>query len=129
VLVFPNWQLLRQEAQQLDLTLSAEDLLRHPWILKRYQAIVEVASCHLPYWSTVKQFRLIPTALTVEKGLLTPIGQLQRAAIVERFALEIEALYGNRSNPPAQSESPPPSFLEEDACPAFAQSLNPRFTT
>jgi long-chain acyl-CoA synthetase len=132
VLMFPNWQTLRQEAQQLGLTLSAEDLLRHPWVLKRYQAIVEAANCHLPYWSAVKQFRLIPTALTVEKGLLTPIGQLQRAAIIERFALEIEALYGNSYSPLEQSEPSPPSpppFLEEEACPVFAQSLNPRFTT
>jgi long-chain acyl-CoA synthetase len=131
VLVFPNWQTLRKEAQRLGLTLSAEDLLRHPWILKRYQAIVEAANCHLPYWSAVKQFRLIPTALTVEKGLLTPIGQLQRAAIVERFEPEIEALYGNSSSPSVHPEplSPAPPFSEEEACPVFAQSLNPRFTT
>jgi long-chain acyl-CoA synthetase len=131
VLVFPNWQMLRQEAQRLGLTLSAEDLLRHPWILKRYQAIVEAANCHLPYWSAVKQFRLIPTALTVEKGLLTPIGQLQRAAIVERFALEIEALYGNSSSPsdPPGPLPPAPPSSEEEVCPVFAQSLNPRFTT
>jgi long-chain acyl-CoA synthetase len=131
VLVFPNWQMLRQEAQRLSLTLSAEELLRHPWILKRYQAIVEAANCHLPYWSAVKQFRLIPTALTVEKGLLTPIGQLQRTAIVERFAPEIEALYSNSSSPSEHPEPPPPAppSLEEEACPIFAQSLNPRFTT
>jgi long-chain acyl-CoA synthetase len=130
VLIFPNWKALRQEGQRLGLTLSAEELLHHPWIAKRYQTLVEAANCHLPYWSAVKQFRLLPTALTVEKGLLTPIEQLQRAAIVERFASEIEALYGNSSTSPAQSESaPPPPALEEDACPIFAQSLNPRFTT
>jgi long-chain acyl-CoA synthetase len=129
VLIFPNWKALRQEGQRLGLTLSAEELLHHPWIAKRYQTIVEAANCHLPYWSAVKQVRLLPTALTVEKGLLTPIEQLQRAAIVERFASEIEALYGNSSPTSVQSESPPPPALEEDACPIFAQSLNPRFTT
>ncbi|WP_404785808.1 AMP-dependent synthetase/ligase [Altericista sp. CCNU0014] len=132
VLLFPNWQMLRQEAQRLGLALAAEDLLHHPWILKRYQAIVEAANCHLPYWSAVKQFRLIPTALAVEKGSLAPIGQLQRAAILERFASEIDALYGSHSSSSEQPESPLPSAppsLEEDACPAFARSLNPRFTT
>ncbi len=133
VLLFPNWKALRQEAQRLGLTLSAEDLLRHPWILKRYQAIVEAANCHLPYWSAVKQFRLIPTALTVEKGLLTPIGQLQRTAILARFASEIEMLYGTAAPTPSEPfttphPSPPPD-LEGEACPAFAQSLSPRFTT
>lgn len=131
VLLFPNWTSLRHEAQKLGLALFAEDLLHHPWILKRYASIVESANCHLPYWSAVKQFRLVPTALTVEKGLLTPIGQLHRAAIVERFASEIEALYGTNPSPPeppSGSPSPPPS-LGAEACPAFAQSLNPRFTT
>jgi long-chain acyl-CoA synthetase len=129
VLILPNWQALRQEAQKLGLIEPTEALLHHPWILNRYQAIVEAANCHLPYWAAVKQFRLLPTALTVERGLIAPIGQLQRAAIVERFAVEIEALYGN--NPPDKNTmlSPPPSIFENEACPAFAQSLNPKFTT
>ncbi|MGB8699169.1 MAG: hypothetical protein WCD18_07120, partial [Thermosynechococcaceae cyanobacterium] len=80
-------------------------------------------------WAAVKSFRLLPTALTVERGLITPIGQLQRAAVAERFATEIEALYG--SNPPEKPKplAPPPPPLENEACPVFAQSLNPKFTT
>ncbi len=129
VLIFPNWQALRQEAQKLGLIEPTETLLHHPWILNRYQAIVEAANCHLPYWAAVKQFRLLPTALAVERGMIAPIGQLQRAVVVERFATEIEALYG--SNPPEKHTalSPPPLLLENEACPIFAQSLNPKFTT
>ncbi len=129
VLIFPHWQALRQEAQKLGLIEPTEALLHHPWILNRYQSIVEAANCHLPYWAAVKQFRLLPTALTIERGLITPISQLQRAVMIERFTAEIEALYG--SNPPekqttALSPLPPP---ENEACPVFAQSLNPKFTT
>jgi long-chain acyl-CoA synthetase len=129
VLIFPNWQALRREAQKLGLIEPTEALLHHPWILSRYQSIVEAANCHLPYWAAVKQFRLLPTALTVERGWITPIGQLQRAAIVERFATEIEALYGG--NPPDKNtiHALPPPIFENEACPVFAQSLNPRFTT
>jgi long-chain acyl-CoA synthetase len=128
-LIFPNWQALRQEAQKLGLTEPTEALLHHPWILNRYQSIVEAANCHLPYWAAVKQFRLLPTALTLDRGLITPIGQIQRAAMIERFATEIEALYG--SNPPDKKMllSPPPPIFENEACPVFAQSLNPKFTT
>jgi long-chain acyl-CoA synthetase len=128
VLIFPNWQALRQEAQKLGLIEPTEALLHHPWILNRYQAIVEAANCHLPYWAAVKQFRLLPTALAVERGTIAPIGQLQRAVVVERFATEIEALYG--SNPPQKNTALSPlSPLEYEACPVFAQSLNPKFTT
>ncbi len=131
VLIFPNWLGLRHEAQKLGLAETTESLLQHPWILERYRTIVEAASCHLPYWSVVKQFRLIPTALTVEKGLLTPIGHLQRAAILEHFAKDIEALYGNVAKPLEQPNHPLPPFpsLDGEACPTFAQSLNPKFTT
>jgi long-chain acyl-CoA synthetase len=130
VLLFPNGKGLRQEAQKLGLAYFSEDLLRHPWILKRYQTLVESANCHLPYWSAIKQFRLVPNVLTVEKGLLTPMGQLQRAAIAEHFAPDIEALYGNSPSPPEQPpHGPHPPSLEEESCPVYAQSLNPRFTT
>jgi long-chain acyl-CoA synthetase len=146
VLIFPNWQALWAEARRagfvgqgdeggkMEGRWATEELLRQPWVLQRYQAALEAANCHLPYWSAVKQFRLIPNALTVDRGFLNPIGQLQRATILERFAAEIEALYNNprsseknTATPLSPSPFPPP--LEGETCPAFAQSLNPRFTT
>ncbi len=130
VLLFPNWQALRQEAQKLGLVESAEDLLHHPWILERYKSIVETANCHLPYWAAVKQFQLIPKAFALDKGLLTALGHLPRATILEHFTPEIEALYGTQPKLPATPLSPPlPPFLDGEACPTFAQSLNPKFTT
>jgi long-chain acyl-CoA synthetase len=144
VLLFPNWQELWQAVERLGLSrsgggdreagalnqrLSAEALLQHPWVLATYQAIVDGANCHLPYWALVKQFRLIPKAFAIHKGAMTAVGQLPRADLIEHFAAEIDALYGT---PATVSHSPifstPPS-LQPEACPIFAQSLSPKLTT
>jgi long-chain acyl-CoA synthetase len=131
VLLFPNWPALRQEAQKLGLVESAEALLHHPWILERYKAIVETANCHLPYWSAVKQFQLIPKAFAVDKGLLRALGHMPRDILIQHFAPEIETLYGTQPKfitPSIPPSFPSPNSLEGEACPTFAQSLNPTLT-
>jgi long-chain acyl-CoA synthetase len=130
-LIFPDWSEVRRHAQQQGLVLSVEELIHHPWTQALFQVIVNAANCHLPYWAKVKPFRLMSTSLTVANGLLTADGKLVRSLIGEHFAREIEALYGE-TNTVAKSTAPPPSIppsLSGEACPAFAQSLNPRLTT
>jgi long-chain acyl-CoA synthetase len=148
VLLFPNWQELWRVVERLGLgrgegeeggvralsrQLSAEELLQHPWVLATYQAIVDGANCHLPYWALVKQFRLIPEAFAIHRGAMTAVGQLPRTAIIEHFSAEIDALYGTPATVP-HSPAPPisptfPSPHPPEACPTFAQSLSPKLTT
>jgi long-chain acyl-CoA synthetase len=132
MLIFPNLQALQQQAQTMGLDLPTNELLQHPCILALYQALVDAANCHLPYWSTVKHFQLINATLSVENGLLTPTGELRRARAVAAFASEIEALYRERerrrggdteSIATSISTSQCPS-VPVATCPAFAQSLN-----
>jgi long-chain acyl-CoA synthetase len=131
VLLFPNWAEVRHHAQQNGLILSVEELMHHPWIHAIFQAVVDNANCHLPYWAKVKPFRLMPTSLTVANGLLSPDGTLVRSLIMEHFAREIEALFGEKPISPKNSAPPPalPPSLTGETCPTFAQSLNPRLTT
>jgi long-chain acyl-CoA synthetase len=129
-LIFPDWSEVRHHAQQQGLVLSVEELMHHPWTQALFQAAVDAANCHLPYWAKIKPFRLMPTSLTVANGLLTADGKLVRSMIGEHFAREIETLYGENKTP-AKVTTPPPAIppsLSGEACPAFAQSLNPKLT-
>lgn len=127
MLIFPNLDKLREQAQVLGLNLPDEELLNHPCILALYQALVDEANCHLPYWSLVKRFQLINATLSVENGMLTPTGEVKRSKIAEMFAQEINVLYGqeNLKQKTQRHEqlnlcSPMPA----STCPAYAQSLN-----
>ncbi len=134
LLMVPNLEALHRYALDVGLDLSPEDLLRHPSILALYQSVVTAANCHLPYWAIAKHFRLIATPLTVENGLLTDTGQINRAKVAEVFAAEIAALYhedGSRKRDGELRGEPSLSGLPgfDSTCPTIAQSLNPRLTT
>ena len=134
MLIFPNLHALRHQVQAMGIDLPTEALLKHPCVIALYQALVDEANCHLPYWSTVRRFGLVNVKLTVENGMLTPTNQVQRAKAIEAFAPEIDAMYGNdraRREEGEQiqsaegqnvSESPCPA-VSAFSCPAFAKSL------
>jgi long-chain acyl-CoA synthetase len=143
MLIFPNWEALAEQAQRMGVGNRESgvgnrgnprgcpnDWFKHPCILALYQAVVDEANCHLPYWSHVKRWQLIETTLSRENGLLTPTGQMQRSKVLAAFAREIEALYGedirqkgadlnrDRVTPPASCPTVP-----APSCPVAAQSL------
>jgi long-chain acyl-CoA synthetase len=150
-LIFPDFNALHdnlrsvtdQRAKELNLALSDEALLNDPCILAWYQAIVDAANCHLPYWSVVKRFRLINAELTIDNGLLNRHGEIHRHRINHEYALAIASIYGDElpqsrqkqkrkraevatvPTIPAISCPMPPAAT----CDPSAQSLHPRFTT
>jgi long-chain acyl-CoA synthetase len=150
-LIFPDFNALHdnlrsvtdQRSQELNLALSDDELLSDPCILAWYQAIVDAANCHLPYWSVVKRFRLINAELTVDNGLLNRHGEVHRHRINHEYALAIASIYGDElpqshqkqkrkrvavaavPTIPAISCPMPPAAT----CDPSAQSLHPRFTT
>jgi long-chain acyl-CoA synthetase len=147
-LIFPDLSALRDRARKIRLRLDSDQLLQHPCIVEGYQALVDAANCHLPYWAIVKRFRLINAELTVANGLLTTQGQsdspaetlCDRRQVSQMFAPEIAALY--RETDSLQTVEATPDLLEladltaitcpiepTPTCPVSAQSLSPRFTT
>lgn len=141
LLIFPNLEALHQQALDIGIDPEITALLQHPCITAMYQALVNAANCHLPYWATVKRFRLVNANLTIENGLLNALGQLNRAAVIKTFAKDIDALYrddleqkkdSKKQNDRKQSTPSPDYPLSEcptipvASCPAFAQSINPR---
>ncbi|NEQ25529.1 MAG: long-chain fatty acid--CoA ligase, partial [Microcoleus sp. SIO2G3] len=131
MLIFPNLENLHSYALTIGIDLPIDALLKHPCIIAIYQALVDEANCHLPHWSTVKQFALINATLTVENELLTPTPQVKRASIAEAFAKEIDAIYedaGTRRHKNTDEQKDMPLFscppIPQASCPAIAQSLN-----
>jgi long-chain acyl-CoA synthetase len=79
MVIVPNWVTLRAGAEEWGLETTGLNWPRHPRLLNLYQQLIDRANCHLPYWSTVRQFCLADGDLTVENGGLYPDGRLNRA--------------------------------------------------
>lgn len=107
-LIFPNEEQLRARAAAMgldveDMTLQA--LIQEPAVVDLYQELVDQAGEGMDHWSTVKRFALVPAALTVESGLLTPTMKVKRPRIREQFASEIKALYSEADDDTARREA------------------------
>lgn len=57
------------------------------------EAALEEVNRHLPHYSKIRGSLVQPEPFTVESGLMTANGKVRRAAIAERFAPELDALY------------------------------------
>jgi long-chain acyl-CoA synthetase len=135
MLIFPNLDALHEKMRPIGLILPTEELLKHPCVLSLYQALVDEANCHLPYWCHVKRFAIVNATLSVENGMLSQTGEVIRAKVVETFAKEIDALYveektqrksevqtRNLDEHPSSEFSCPPATPA--TCPVYARSLN-----
>ena len=97
MLIFPNLEGLKEQAPAMGLHLPTPELLQQPEIIALYQTLVDEANEKLPLWSKVKQFQLVDAELTVANGLLQQNLKVNRAKVSERFATEINALYGEKT--------------------------------
>ena len=98
MLIVPNLETLNHQIQDLGYILSPEALVHHPCAIALYQALIDDANCHLPYWSTVRQFRLLNVPLTVENAMLTPQGTVNRAVVMASFKDVVAEIYGERGD-------------------------------
>jgi long-chain acyl-CoA synthetase len=126
-ILFVNPDALHQQALELGLEGSIEELLQHPRIIATYRVLLDAANCHLPYWALVKRFHLIHAEFTVENRLLTETGDVNRPEILKRFAPEIAGLFDETAprRTSHMKEALPPD-MAAPACPEYARSLNPR---
>jgi long-chain acyl-CoA synthetase len=73
---------------------TVEALCVDPVFLDRIGRAVEEVNRGLASYETIKKFRLLPVEFAIESGELTPTLKLRRKAVNERFAREIEELFG-----------------------------------
>ena len=126
MLIFPNLAALQAGASEWGLDTTDPHWLHHPRIQALYQRLIDTANCHLPYWSTVRKFTLLNAELTPESGLLLPNGPVNRPAVVEGFAAEIEEMYGGRGDAGIGGrgeDGGEEGEGEGEVCPTYARSL------
>ncbi|MDQ1411241.1 MAG: long-chain acyl-CoA synthetase [Acidobacteriaceae bacterium] len=61
------------------------------------QNVIDTVNTDLPHYRQIRNFSILPGALTAEDGLLTVNGKLRRDAIDRRFSAEIATMYSGKS--------------------------------
>lgn len=84
-------RIARQEG--LDAEVLRREAATHPVLREALQAVVDRANAHLARVETVKKFAVLPRALDIEHGELTPSMKVRRAVVVRQWADTLDALY------------------------------------
>lgn len=93
-LIFPNFEALKQFAQENNITYSNNsELLNHPKVQELYQKIVDEVNSKLAHWETIKKFAVIDGVLTIDEDYLTPTLKVKRRNVEARYRDLIESFY------------------------------------
>lgn len=93
-LVVPAFEALEEWARAEGVPFSSrEELIARPEVLAFYRRRIDERSERLAPHERIARFTLLPQALTVEGGEVTPTLKVRRRAAAERFRAEIEAMY------------------------------------
>lgn len=95
-LIIPNFEALRLWTgyQELKAKTDAE-LVALPEVIELFQNTIDQLQSNLARFEKVKKFILLPSALTIDNGELTPSLKIKRAVVEEKYRQEIEALYSD----------------------------------
>ncbi|MFE9923173.1 AMP-dependent synthetase/ligase [Streptomyces sp. NPDC005774] len=74
---------------------------------------VTAANSSVSRSESIRVFRVLPEPFDVTNGLLTPSMKLRRDEIVQRYALEIDAMYHSRSRPEREPLPEEPSVWDD----------------
>lgn len=94
-LIYPNWQLLRKEAQARAVpeNLSDEELAADHEVHRLMMAHLEQALSTVAQYEKVKKFVLLTRPFTIENGELTNTLKVKRRVVSEHYASEIASMY------------------------------------
>ncbi len=93
-LLVPDLDQLRTELGDL----PPADLVAHPEVVRRVEAVVEEVNTKLGEAEKIRRFTLLEHGFAVERGELTPTGKLRRRVIDLRYAETIARLYSDDSD-------------------------------
>ncbi|MFQ4137400.1 AMP-dependent synthetase/ligase [Nodosilinea sp. PGN35] len=99
MVIVPELEPLRRQAQAWDLDTASPDWWHHPRITALYQSLIDSANCHLPYWATVRKFALVERS--------------------EELAAAVERLYGDGGGRGDREDGEGGG----ESCPVYARSL------
>ena len=99
VLIAPNFAALEEWAKTNDIESETwRQLVVHPKVVERYQAIIDEVNSSLANFETIKRFQLVAEEWTIYSGEMTPSLKLKRRVIAERYASQIAAFYADEAS-------------------------------
>jgi long-chain acyl-CoA synthetase len=80
------------EERGIDIT-DREALLANPAVQQAFQVVVDGVNADLARFEAIKKFRLVPEALSMDRGELTPTLKVKRRVVAKHYATLIAELY------------------------------------
>jgi long-chain acyl-CoA synthetase len=74
---------------------SVGDLATDPDLVAEVDAAVKHANLAVSHAESIRKFRILPVDFTEDTGELTPTMKVKRKVVTEKFASDIEAIYGH----------------------------------
>lgn len=96
-LIVPAFDALEAWARGAGVAFSSRDeLIRAPRVLELYRDRIAERSHAFAPFERIVRFTLLPEALSIERGEMTPTMKVRRRAAVERYRDEVERMYAER---------------------------------
>jgi len=93
-LIVPEFDVLKEWVRGRGMGSSSDgDLTADPEVRKHFQAEIDAIQKDLPNYERVRRFELLPQALTVENGEITPTMKVKRKVVEQKYAHLIEKMY------------------------------------
>ncbi len=93
-IISPSWDNLKVWCKEHEIAYTKpEEMIKHPAVIKKFEAEVEKYNQFFGQWEKIKRFELVPVSWTVETGELTPTMKLKRRAILSKHLDIFEKLY------------------------------------
>lgn len=73
--------------------LSYEDLVIHDKVRSLIQGQIDDLNSRLERWETIKKFEILPHALTIEEGEITPSLKVRRKAVEQKYMDILDSMY------------------------------------
>ncbi|WP_299795789.1 long-chain fatty acid--CoA ligase [uncultured Shewanella sp.] len=94
-LIVPAFEALEEWAKEKGIHYeSPMELLRHSHVVEHFENRLKTLQSDLAGFEKIKKFTLLPEAFSMEAGLITPTMKLRRKVIYNKYAREINAMYG-----------------------------------
>lgn len=94
-LIVPAFEALEVWAKEKGIHYESPlELLRNSFVIEHFEQRLKTLQTDLAGYEKIKKFTLLPEAFSMEAGLITPTMKLRRKVIYNKYACEINAMYG-----------------------------------
>ena len=96
-LIVPSFEALEGWARGVSIEFSSrQELVQHPRVLELYRERIAERSHAFAPFERIVRFTLLPEALSIERGEMTPTMKVRRRAAAEHYRDEVERMYAER---------------------------------